>query len=121
MSGDPRDPKAYQFAIVFLGLALVVALVGAAWVSAVPTCEKGHCGSDVLGDVWLAAGALGGAFVGALIPREDLGRACRPLALAALIAVALAAFDGSQGFYVAGVTFGGVLLGLPIPSPGSND
>jgi hypothetical protein len=65
MSNDPRDPVAYRIAIAALGLALSVVFAGICWIAAVHRFpwERG-----VPIGLWFAAGAIGGVFVGALLP-----------------------------------------------------
>jgi hypothetical protein len=98
-------------------------------------------------ELWFVLGALGGVFVGALIPFSlrvrslEQGCACKPdgrtralgsvlggLLLVVLLGFFLAVARGAFGYvrsdlslYVLGATIAGVLLGLPIPSPGRRD
>lgn len=90
-------------------------------------------------ELWFVLGALGGVFVGALIPfslrvrSSDSGCACEPdvyepaLWLIAgaliifLIFIVFGIFGHSLRLYALETTIAGVLLGLPIPSPGRRD
>lgn len=162
MLNDPRDPKAYRIAIAALGLAVAVVLVGISWVATVHGkvlvyVEKGsaHMQKDrthiqighvletghVPVELWFAAGALGGVFVGALIPFSVHARSSCSCAserasckwawgsiVGALLLVAicvaatiLGLVEGSLALYALGAAIAGVLLGLPIPSPGRRD
>jgi hypothetical protein len=92
MVGDPRDRTAYGLAIASLGFALVAALIGICWISALEgdpstTTTTRHCvlhkpikcESKVSASaaikpplppdgLWIALAALGGVLVGVLIP-----------------------------------------------------
>jgi hypothetical protein len=92
MVGDPRDRTAYGLAIASLGLALVAALIGICWISALegdpPTttttrhcvlhkpikCESKVSAATAIkpplppDGLWIALAALGGVLVGVLIP-----------------------------------------------------
>jgi hypothetical protein len=92
MVGDPRDRTAYGLAIASLGFALVAALIGICWISALegdPSTTTTtrhcvlhrpiHCESKVFAaaaikpplppdGLWVALAALGGVIVGVLIP-----------------------------------------------------
>jgi|GEM_PF-6395249 len=136
MVDDPRDRKAYQIAIAFLGFAVVAAIGGIAWVAA-----EHKCVSNIPIQIWYLGGAVIGVFVGALTPfalRVDWSRdpsTGRPshswdsltivggLMLVVLcgVAITLGQTERSLTLNVVAVTFGGVLLGLPIPSPGRRD
>jgi hypothetical protein len=133
--GDPRDTKAYQIAITFLGLALAVAIAGTSWVAAEHECVR-----NVPVELWFVCGAAGGVFVGALLPfvprrrsfPYDPGHPSYDWSMGAilgavvLVAICVAAtilgrVDDSLALYALAVTVGGVLLGLPIPFPGRTD
>lgn len=136
MANDPRDSAAYRWAIALLGLAVVTSLGGVAWVAA-----EHKCVSNIPVQIWYLGGAVAGVFVGALIPfalrvewsrDRDSGRLVHswdPLAIAGTItlavlcgvAIALGLTQKSLTLDVVAVAFGGVLLGLPIPSPGRTD
>jgi len=117
---------AYRIAIAFLGLALVTILAGISWV-----CAEHLCVRNIPAELWFAASAIGGVFVGAMLPFAPrrasrvrwgsvLGGAA--VALACLAAILLAGhFGKSLALYAVATALGGVLLGLPIPSPGRRD
>lgn len=128
-----RDPIAYRIAIGSLGLGLAVLIAGIAWVAAVQ--EPG----SVPVELWFALGALGGVFVGALMPfsvrsessynRASESDSCKRLAwgsilyVTVVVAIGIAATivgltEDSHELDVIGATAAGLLLGLPIPSPG---
>lgn len=132
---DPRDQTVYRVAVAMLGLALVAALLGVSWVAAEHECVK-----NIPVELWFACGAVGGVFVGALIPftlrrrpyRNDADpRSSEPVVEAVvggglLVAICVTAavigiVHESSALYALAVTVGGVLLGLPIPSPGRMD
>jgi len=96
--------------------------------------EMGH----VPVELWFALGALGGVFVGALIPfslrmrSSKPGCACEPDvykpawwfigAVVLLVACTwLAILEQPVRFYALDATIAGLLLGLLIPSPGRRD
>jgi glucose dehydrogenase len=130
MVNDPRDARAYQIGIAFLGLAAVVAIAGVAW---------GVVDQGISHEFWIGAGAISGVFVGALIhfpfprsrPESPSSEEQVTTAGVALVLVGIAlgcgalvvanAHSHSFGWCGLGATFGGVLLGLPIPSPGRRD
>jgi hypothetical protein len=150
---DLRDPTAYRIAIGLLGLAEAIALAGIAWASTVhdkvlasgakdPSHVYERAGrvveiSHVPVEFWFAAGALGGVFVGMLIPFSVCARSSYPcksgptlskwtwgFTVAAIIlaisGVAISSFEFGEDFLglcVLAVTIAGVLLGLLIPSP----
>lgn len=131
--------------IVLLGLALVAAVVGVCWVAAEHKCLR-----NIPEEIWFLPGAVGGVFVGAMLPfapwrrENDIAKtAASPWArlkqwarrvrwgstlggvavgFACLAAILLAGhFDRSLALYAVATTLGGVMLGLPIPSPGRRD
>ncbi len=130
MSGDPRDRTAYGIAIASLGLALAVVLVGLCWIAAE---EKSSPGG-----MWIAAAAIGGVLVGVLIPfslrlkppggcdasRWPWATIVGVLVIACLCVTALIfgrTHDDSLALYAIATALGGLLIGLPIPSPGRGD
>lgn len=136
MVDDPRDRKAYQIAIALLGIAVVTAIGGIAWVAA-----EHECVSNIPHQIWYLGGALTGVFVGALIPfapRRNWSRdpqngrpsySWDPLSVVGWVAlvvlcgaaITLGQTQGSLTLDAVAMTFGGVLLGLPIPSPARRD
>ncbi len=135
MTDDPRDRPTYKLAITMLGFALAVAIAGVCWVAA-----EHECVETVPTEIWFIPAAVGGVFVGALIPfsthrREKLNAHESPLvcdagAIAAAGALAFAAIGASVTGAVAhhllalcgvGAALGGVFLGLFIPAPGRRD
>jgi hypothetical protein len=90
-------------------------------------------------ELWFALAALGGVFIGALIPfslrvrSSKRGCACEPdvyepapwviagALIVFLIFIASGIFGYSLRLYALETTIAGVLLGLPIPSPGRRD
>ncbi len=179
MLNDPRDLGAYRIALASLGLAVAVVLAGICWIVVSHAehhfvllhVEKGAGrvvsypaqseGGRVPDGLWLAAGALGGVLVGALIPfawyirpvrtrcasrparcacasnhASASGCACETdvyvyawryiVAGAVLVLACAAAFVvGAAGgahdrlpLYTLAATTAGIVLGLPIPSPG---
>jgi hypothetical protein len=136
MTNDPRDPRAFRTGIAFLGLAATVAIAGLAW-AVVEYQDAGR----IPNELWIGAGAIGGAFVGALIhfpmpsvdspSQPDAWKAVLANAGVALVVVLLAAGCGalivaeaktaSSAWCGLGATAGGLLLGLLIPSPGRGD
>jgi hypothetical protein len=122
-------------AIVLLGLALVAAVVGVCWVAAEHKCLR-----NIPEEIWLLPAAIGGVFVGALIPfsihkRENshshephlvcakeaiFGAAC--LVVAAVATGVIGAVVGNLlALCGVGTALGGVFFGLFIPSPGRRD
>lgn len=131
MVDDPRDRKAYGAGIAFLGLAVVAALGGIAWV-----CAEHWCVKNIPNELWFGGGAIVGIFVGSLIsvplprPKDRENDWIAPFLLAvwsiglAFVLGVLAAEQAeseSFGRVALLVTFGGLLLGLLIPSPGRRD
>jgi hypothetical protein len=141
MVDDPRDRKAYQTALMLLGLAVAVVLGGIAW-----ACAEHWCVRNVPEQLWFMGGAIGGVFVGALIPfalrvnwvpdsEEPLGFSYAwdkwavfgglLLVVGCGVAVIFGAHHQhphhASAWYVIAVTIGSVLLGLFIPSPGRRD
>jgi hypothetical protein len=143
---------AYRMAIAFLGLSLVTILAGISWV-----CAEHWCVRNIPVQLWFAACAIGGVFVGVMLPfapwrrKNDtaktgdtnltgpkrlvsslkrwasrvrwgsaLGGVAVALACLAAILLALGA-DKPLALYAVATALGGVLLGLPIPSPGRRD
>lgn len=127
---DPRDRKAYNIGIAFLGLAVTVAVAGISWV-----CAEHWCVKNIPSELWFGAGAIVGAFVGSLIPvplpRLKKGEWDWALLLFVVLSIGGAFIIGilaaeqaeteSYGRVALLVTFGGLLLGLPIPCPGRRD
>jgi hypothetical protein len=149
---DPRDPWAYRIAIAALGFAVAVIFAGICLIAATPGVATTFADTTTHGlkvpmELWFAGGAMGGVFVGTLIPFRlrvqypESGCSCpscgsqhdvfKPaLGWIAggifLLAIGIAAtVVGLAGNYhsldALGATTGGVLLGLPIPSPGRRD
>lgn len=116
--------------IALLGLAVVAAFVGIAWV-----CAEHWCVRNIPNELWFGGGAIVGVFVGSLVsvplPRPRHPRWDRPAAILTVLSLAIAFVLGtlavdqadSHSYEQAAlyVTFAGVLLGLPIPSPGRRD
>jgi ABC-type Fe3+-siderophore transport system permease subunit len=127
---DPRDRKAYGIGIAFLGLAVAAAVGGIGWV-----CAEHGCVRNIPNELWFGGGAIVGAFVGSLIPVPLPRHKRSEWDWAAFILVGLAvggafilgilaaeqAETEAYGRVALLVTFGGLLLGLPIPSPGRRD
>jgi hypothetical protein len=132
---DPRDGTAYRMAIMLLGLALVASVVGVCWVVAEHQCPR-----NIPEAIWFVPAAVGGVFVGALIPfsahkREDpnshesrLVCAKEAIVGAALLAAAAvatgvvgAAVDHLLALCGVGTALGGVFFGLFMPSPARRD
>jgi hypothetical protein len=117
---DPRDRAAYRIAIAMLGLALVFAVVGVCWVVAEHRCPR-----NIPVELWFLPAAIGGVFVGALIPSSGAREAVVGAALLAVAAVAAGVAGAVAHDLLAlsalGTALGGVLLGLFIPSPGRRD
>jgi drug/metabolite transporter (DMT)-like permease len=130
VSGDPRDRTAYGIAIASLGLALAVVLVGICWIAIE---EK-----STPGGMWITAAALGGILVGVLLPFSlrlkptaspepncGIGRwpwaAAFGLVFVGCLCVTALIFGrthhNSLALYAIASALGGVLIGLPIPSP----
>lgn len=122
-----------------LGLAFVLALVGVCWVAAEHKCPR-----NIPVELWFLPAAIGGVFVGALLPFAPVSSSydatkavwvsrCDPvsIALGAVVAVGfglalLAACvqvqtDHSLALFAVATVLAGVLLGLPIPSPGRRE
>lgn len=117
-----------------LGLAFVVVVAGMCWFA------TEHESLGVIPEIWFLPAAVGGVFVGTLIPFSIHRRAnpdshesalvCATEAIlgAALLAVAAVA-TGAVGATVdhllalcgVGTALGGVFFGLFIPSPGRRD
>ena len=157
MAGDPRDRTAYGLAVISLGLALALLIAGICWIAGesgdpaeVVTHHCGlHTGSDcepatdfraaqdppgVPDELWAALAALGGAFVGVLVPfpptvprrerwRSDRGDEGVAVAVVwlALVVLAIVVANRALKDSIALCAFGGVLLGLLIPSPARGD
>lgn len=126
---------AYRIAIAFLGLSLVTILAGISWV-----CAEHVCVRNIPVQLWFAACAIGGVFVGVLIPFSVYKRAdpnshesqlvcvtearigAALLAFAAVAAGAIGAVaDHLLALCGVGTVLGGVFFGLFIPSPGRRD
>lgn len=140
MVGDPRDPTAYRIAIASLGLAFVTILAGICWV-----CAEHWCVRNIPVELWFVAAAVGGVFVGTMLPfspwqstYDALSEKREPtwdpssIVLGLVVAIgcggaiwlAIAHHDHhhhSLVFYAVATVLGGVLLGLPIPSPARKD
>jgi hypothetical protein len=124
---------------VLLGLATAVAFAGIAWV-----CAEHWCARNVPVQLWFMGGAIGGVFVGALIPfalrvnwirdpgeKQGFSYAWDPLAILgglALVGGCVAAIllgsllnHHQLAWYAVAVTIAGLLLGLFIPSPSRVD
>lgn len=98
-----------------LGLAFVVVVAGVCWLVA----EKGSF--DEISEIWLLPAAVGGVFVGALIPLPTQKWVAILLASAGLI-IGVIGTDGDRlALYVIATTLGAVSLGLFIPSPGHRE
>lgn len=134
--GDPRDRKAHGIAIAMLGLAFVVAVAGMCWIVAARDSES----LGGISQVWFLPAAVGGVFVGALIPFSTLKRddpnlpdspliCAREAIIGAVILAAGALAAGAVGatvdhllaLCVIGTVLGGVFFGLFIPSPGRGE
>jgi uncharacterized membrane protein YfcA len=119
---DPRDRSAYQLAIVILGLAVVAAVGGVSWAAAEHECIK-----NIAPGLWIAPGALAGVFVGVLLPLSIGSQQIQNLLTLVCVglfvcgATAFAAVHPTLSLDVLGATVGGLVLGLPIPSPGRGD
>lgn len=132
MVNDPRDARAYQIGIAFLGLAVVAVIAGVGWVAVEEL--------SVRSELWIGAAAIVGVLVGILIPLPFAGVAasCRKLWVEPLVvgfislvvlmmaggAGAIAASEAHPGSYNwcgFWAAIGGVLLGVSIPSPGRRD
>jgi hypothetical protein len=145
MLKDLRDQGAYRIAIAALGLAVAVVLVGISWVAAAHAgahecrlSQSFHRCAVVPVEFWFAGGALGGVFVGALIPFTLRVRSLSPdcaskyvvdliwgsimggtvLVAVCITATVLGLVENSLPLDALAATVAGVLLGLPIPSPG---
>lgn len=159
MIGDPRDRSAYGIALATLGLALAVLLAGICWIATqrgdiTVSHERGcaleaphHCrpaswstaidkSPEIPRELWVALAALGGVFVGALVPYPLPARGLSPydveinwlrrLGNLAIFAVPIAALiaaivivtktDALPGYAAAGF-----LLGIAIPSPANSE
>ncbi len=123
MVNDPRDQTAYRLAIALLGIALVVAIGGVCWVAAEHQCVK-----NIAPGLWIALGAIGGVFVGALLPlslRSAQLQNTVTLTCLGAVAVGAVVFAAMQATNLPldalGATVGGLLIGLPIPAPGRGD
>jgi len=130
MVDDPRDRKTYNIGITFLGLAAVVAIAGISWV-----CAEHWCVKNVPNELWFGGAAIFGAFVGALIavplPKRKKEEEDQTALLFVIVTIGGALIFGIVAAVLAEsdsfpwvallVTFGGLLLGLPIPSPGRRD
>jgi len=133
--GDPRDRKAYAIAIAMLGVAFVVAVAGMCWVVA-----EHECLCEIPDEIWFVPAAIGGVFVGILIPFstrkrrdstspdpsfESATEAILGASLLAIVAVAAgtvgATVDHLLALCVLGTALGGVFFGLFIPSPARRD
>lgn len=128
MADDRRDAGAYLWAIGMLGLALVVMVGGLCWVATV----RRH----IPVELWFLTGALGGVFVGVLIPfrfvvwdpaKHQTGAFKRDwrslggaflVTFAAGVALGFGLWKKLPGLEVAAAALGAVLIGLPIRSPG---
>jgi hypothetical protein len=131
---DPRDSGAYRTSILLLGLALIAAVLGMCWI----VVERKSASEFPL-EMWFVPAALGGVFVGALIPfsadrrrASGSGHSCpRPawaaiigaglLAVAALATGVLGAAMEHWALVGLGVALGGVFFGLLVPAPGRRD
>jgi hypothetical protein len=132
---DPRDRTAYRIAIGMLGLALVFTVLGVCWAVAEHKCPR-----NIPEELWFLPAAVGGVFVGALIPfsvykRKDPNAYDSPLvcakevivgaALLAIAAVATGVVGAIAHHLLAlsalGTALSGVFFGLFIPSPGRRD
>lgn len=134
MSGDPRDRTAYGIAIASLGLSLAVVMVGICWIA---TEEK-----SAPGGMWIVASALVGILVGVLIPFSprlkpadssnsgcDVARWPWAATVGGLVIVCLCiaalifgrTHQNSLALYSIATALGGLLIGLPIPSPGRGE
>jgi hypothetical protein len=131
-----RDPIAYRIAIGSLGLGLAAVIAGISWVAVVQESAGVPVG------LWFVAAALGGVFIGVLIPFSVyLESSCahasgccsaRRVAWGSIFCVAVVAAVGIAATTVGlakpmleldalGAVTAGVLLGLPVPSPGRRD
>lgn len=135
MVDDPRDRTAYRIGIGMLGLALAFAVLGVCWIAAEHKCPR-----NIPVEIWFLPAAVGGVFVGALIPfsvykRTDpnvqnsrlvgaweavVGAALLALAAVAIGVVGVVAHD-LLALSALGTALGGVFFGLFIPSPGRRD
>jgi hypothetical protein len=121
MVDDPRDRRAYQIAIAFLGLAVVTAFAGIAWV-----CAEHWCVKNVPNELWFMGVAIAAVFVGALIhlpqwPEPGSVAGFAIVALAGVAAFLVGVIGHHLVAYAVAVGFGCLLLGLFIPSPGRRD
>ena len=148
MLNGPRDPWAYRIAIAALGFAVAVVFGGICLVAATP--GEASTGTATFGlrvpmELWFTAGALSGVFVGALIPFRLRGQAPEPdcsctccgprrdekdwgsiaggisLMVVGVAATVVGLVENLMQMDALGATIAGVLLGLPIPSPGRRD
>lgn len=121
-----------------LGLALVISIAGACWVAAEHKCIR-----NIPPEIWFLPAAVGGVFVGALIPFSFKRRKDPPpdvasresrfecaseaiwgaalLAIASLAAGVVGATVGPLSLSAIGTTIGALVLGLLIPSPARRD
>lgn len=118
-----------------LGFALAIAIAGVCWVAA-----ERRCTGNVPAEVWFIPAAVGGVFVGALIPFSTHKRGAPNshesppvgateaiygaviLAITAIAACAVGALaDHLLALCGVGAALGGVFFGLFIPSPGRRD
>jgi len=122
-------------AIVMLGLVLALVVIGVCWIVAEHQCPR-----NIPEEIWFLPAAVGGVFVGVLMPfsihkREDPNSHESNLVLAketiagvgllALVATAAsvvgATVDHLLALCAVGTALGGVFFGLFIPSPGRRD
>ena len=121
MKYGPRDLHPYRIAITALGVAFVAAIVGAAWV-----CAEHWCVKNVPVQLWFVVCAVGGVFIGTLIPFSLQRRASvvggLAVALIGLLAIVLGLTAarhcrGELDLFAIATAAAGVLSGLAIPDP----
>lgn len=121
-------------ATLLLGLSFVTVVIGVCWVAAEHKCLR-----NIPREIWFMPAAVGGVFVGTLIPfstykREKPGThdsslvpaveaigGAAVLALAAIGMGVVGAIADLWALVAVGTALGGVFFGLFIPSPARRD